>query len=169
MPCLLCGSAAAARKRVRCRNSLKKILWLAATSGAVFALCGAVREKIISCFSPYQAYPFGGKFLQIRLVFNRGTAFGFWQQREELVVALAALCSLALGIWLVRKSKEMQVWELLSFSFIFGGALANLWERVFLGYVVDYLDLGFWPVFNLADSFISAGCILLAVRYFYKR
>jgi len=151
------------------RNSLKKILWLAVASTAVFVLCSAVRGKIISYFSPYRAYPFWGRLLQIRLVFNRGTAFGFWQQREELVITLAVLCSLALGIWLVRKSREMQIWELLSFSFIFGGALANLWERVFLGYVVDYLDLGFWPVFNLADSFITLGCVFLIAGHFFSK
>jgi len=63
----------------------------------------------------------------------------------------------------------MQIWELLSFSFIFGGALANLWERVFLGYVVDYLDLGFWPVFNLADSFITLGCVFLIAGHFFSK
>ena len=48
---------------------------------------------------------------------------------------------------------------------ILGGALCNLYDRIFSGYVVDYIDLGWWPVFNLSDSLISVGCTLMVITY----
>jgi signal peptidase II len=49
----------------------------------------------------------------------------------------------------------------ISYGLIIGGALSNLFDRVFLGYVVDYIDLRVWPVFNLSDSCITVGIGLL--------
>ncbi len=56
----------------------------------------------------------------------------------------------------------------LSLALIVGGGLSNLGERLIYGYVVDYIDVGFWPVFNMADSFITIGAILIAVLWLKK-
>ena len=51
---------------------------------------------------------------------------------------------------------------------ILGGAVSNLWDRIFLGFVVDYIDLRVWPVFNLSDSCITVGVGLLLWQSFKK-
>lgn len=49
-------------------------------------------------------------------------------------------------------------------ALIMGGAIGNLFDRLLFGYVVDFLDFKIWPVFNVADSAITVGCVLLAVK-----
>lgn len=55
--------------------------------------------------------------------------------------------------------------SILFFSLILGGAIGNLTDRIINGYVTDFIDIGFWPIFNLADCFISAGIFLLILFY----
>jgi len=51
------------------------------------------------------------------------------------------------------------------FSLIYGGALGNLYDRMSLGYVIDFIKIGWWPVFNLADAFLTAGIFLVLAFY----
>ena len=55
--------------------------------------------------------------------------------------------------------------SLLVVSFIIGGAIGNFYDRLFYGYVIDYISIGSWPVFNLADALLSTGVFLLIVFY----
>ncbi len=57
----------------------------------------------------------------------------------------------------------------ISLSFILAGALGNLIDRLFLGYVIDFLDFRIWPVFNVADSAITVGAILLGYSILKKK
>ncbi|HXV18656.1 MAG TPA: signal peptidase II, partial [Candidatus Omnitrophota bacterium] len=56
----------------------------------------------------------------------------------------------------------------LPWALVLGGAAGNLYDRVRFGYVVDFLDLRVWPVFNIADSAITIGAILVAAELFLK-
>ncbi|HUL91481.1 MAG TPA: signal peptidase II [Burkholderiales bacterium] len=106
-------------------------------------------------------------FFNLVLAHNRGAAFSFlsdaggWQR--ALFIGIAVLATAVIVVMLVRHSGE----RLFSagLALILGGALGNLWDRIVLGYVVDFLDfhaLGwhFWA-FNLADSAITVGAGLL--------
>jgi signal peptidase II len=106
-------------------------------------------------------------FFNLVLAHNRGAAFSFlseaggWQR--ALFIGIAVLATAVIVVMLVRHSSE----RLFSagLALILGGALGNLWDRIALGHVVDFLDfhaLGwhFWA-FNLADSAISVGAALL--------
>ena len=61
-------------------------------------------------------------------------------------------------IYYYSKYKNLQF----SFSLILAGAISNLIDRIFRGYIVDFINVGIWPVFNLADSFNFIGVILIA-------
>lgn len=106
--------------------------------------------------------------LSLSLSYNTGAAFGFLNSFGDwhrwFFASLSLVMSVVLSIWLVRiPSKD--VWTSLGISLILGGALGNLIDRLFLGYVVDFIDVYYknhhWPLFNLADSAICVGAIVL--------
>jgi signal peptidase II len=76
----------------------------------------------------------------------------------------SALLAVSLLIFTLKDSRKSKFsLYSLSLCLILGGALGNLCDRVFLGYVVDFLDFRIWPVFNIADSAITVGAILLGL------
>ncbi|OUU39494.1 MAG: signal peptidase II [Cellvibrionales bacterium TMED49] len=107
-------------------------------------------------------------FFNVVRVHNSGAAFSFlsdaggWQRWA--LSGLAILVSIMIIIWLSRLTREKWL-ESLSLSMILGGALGNLWDRLSFGYVVDFLDFHWmgwhFPAFNLADSAISLGAMVL--------
>ena len=113
-------------------------------------------------------------FLNWTLLHNYGAAFSFlsdaggWQRYFFSV--LAALVSIAFTVWLVRMPRALRVLPL-AIALILGGALGNLIDRVSLGYVVDFIHIYYqdfhFPAFNIADSAITLGTILLIVDTFF--
>ena len=164
----MCAFAAVARKKVNPKNGWAKAGGFFAVSIAVFLVCAAARVLVARLLKNNPSFYLWPKIIKIHLVFNHGTAFGLWQDKSSLVFVLAFLCSLALMFWVFLKREKLSYWEIFSFALVLGGAFSNLWERAFLGYVVDYIDLGFWPVFNLADTFISLGCILVLAKNLFS-
>jgi signal peptidase II len=107
-------------------------------------------------------------FFNLTLMYNRGAAFSFlsdasgWQRWFFVAVSVAA--SVLLVFWL-RKLKPGQ-WSLaLALSLVLGGAVGNLIDRLWLGHVIDFIQLYYkdfyWPAFNIADSAITVGAVLL--------
>ena len=114
-------------------------------------------------------------FFNLVLVFNRGAAFSLladaagWQR--ELFAGIAVAASALIVALLARHSADRLFCA--GLALILGGALGNLWDRIALGHVVDFLDfhaLGYhWPAFNLADSAITVGAALLILDGFRTR
>ena len=113
-------------------------------------------------------------FLNFTLIHNSGIAFSFFDDggnisRGLLVVAVSGI--LAYLLFLMYKITSKNRLELMSFILIISGGLGNLVDRVFLGYVVDfvhvfYQDYSFY-VFNMADSYITVGIILYLSYFFF--
>jgi len=107
-------------------------------------------------------------FLQIIHVQNTGAAFGLFQG-HSLVFAILAVIEIAVILiiaWYVyrRFPYLITVWNLIAVGLIIGGAIGNLIDRIrFSGSVTDFLDVGFWPAFNAADSGVTIGTIMLAI------
>ncbi len=109
-------------------------------------------------------------YLNLALVYNRGAAFGFlsnasgWQNVFFVVVAVLMVVGI---VWFLVRAKRESRLMVVALMFILGGALGNLIDRLRIGRVVDFIDfhLGSWHwyTFNLADSAITLGAILLAV------
>ncbi len=107
-------------------------------------------------------------FFSLSLHFNHGAAFSFlsdaggWQR--WLFTVIAGGVSLGLGYWLAKLDKSRWI-EALALSMVLGGALGNLYDRITLGYVVDFLlfhwKANYFPAFNLADAAICGGAGLL--------
>ncbi len=104
--------------------------------------------------------------LRLRLVFNQGTAFGLGSSLAPLITVVAVVVSLLL-ILFTWSAGRRSVAVLAGLTL--GGALGNLADRAFRGdgffggSVIDFVDLQWWPVFNLADAAISVGVVLFAL------
>lgn len=98
----------------------------------------------------------------LTLIHNRGAAFGILKNQTALFI-FTSLFAVLLIYSSLKKNKTYKKLTLASVSlaFILGGALGNLIDRLWLGYVVDFLDFRIWPVFNVADSAITVGAVLL--------
>lgn len=98
--------------------------------------------------------------LDLRLAYNRGVAFGLFDGAPPvLMIVLTGAVTVVLGLMAWRGALPA-----VPAGLMLGGAVANLLDRVIGGSVVDVLHTGWWPTFNLADSFITVGAGLLALH-----
>ncbi len=115
-------------------------------------------------------------FFNFTLMHNTGAAFSFladqggWQRWFFAVLALGV--SIVLAVWLTRL-KAHETWLALALSLVLGGAAGNLIDRVYYGYVIDFIDVYYgashWPAFNIADSAITVGAVMLVIDTFRSK
>ncbi|MFC1592468.1 signal peptidase II [Candidatus Omnitrophota bacterium] len=110
-------------------------------------------------FLPGQSVPLIKNFFHITYVLNRGAAFGIFKGQLFFFI-IAAVGAIVFILVNLRRQKALQV--KIALSLIASGAASNLIDRLRLGGVIDFLDFRVWPVFNIADSAITIGAILLA-------
>jgi signal peptidase II len=102
--------------------------------------------------------------LHLTYVENKGAAFGMLSDNRWVFMTVSTVAILLLVVYLIWK-KPKDTWVCLSLSFIIGGGIGNMIDRVALGYVVDMIDfrLIHFAVFNVADSFVCVGAGILMV------
>jgi signal peptidase II len=121
--------------------------------------------------NPYKVIQVIRDFFQIRYVENQGAVWGIFSQSAHTIIpkiiTIFSIVALVVVIYFFLKLESRCVFELTSLSFIIGGALGNIIDRLYQGYVVDFLHVYVgnfqWPTFNVADSFISIGVVLLII------
>jgi len=96
----------------------------------------------------------------IHHVRNTGIAFGLFSEATSIVIALTAIAIAALVVFFARSARRHPLLPV-AVGFVLGGSASNLVDRLRLGHVTDFLDLDYWPAFNLADMFIVVGVGLL--------
>ena len=114
------------------------------------------------------------KFMNLVLTWNHGISFGFFNNTNNanaiIITIIASLIVLYLFNWL-SKAKTTRL--KLSLGLIIGGAIGNIIDRILHGAVIDFLDLHFsvyhWPAFNVADSSITCGAVLLIIDSLFSR
>jgi len=106
-------------------------------------------------------------FFYITLAHNKGAAFSILEDKQILIIIITVIA--LFFIYKYMNKEKMKKIESFAFSMITGGIIGNLFDRIIYGYVVDFLDFkifGYdYPIFNLADTFIVVGVILLAINY----
>jgi signal peptidase II len=115
-------------------------------------------------------------WFNLTLQHNTGAAFSFlndaggWQR--YFFTAIASVISIGLIAWLFLMPRSQKLLAL-ALSLILGGAIGNLWDRVALGYVVDFVSVHYggkyFPAFNIADASISIGAVLMLIDSFIHR
>jgi signal peptidase II len=146
-------------------------LWISLVVLAVDLWTKSLAENALQLYQRIEVLP----FFNFTLAYNSGAAFSFladaggWQRWFFTLIALVA--SVVIVAWLLKLRGERMV--AIALALILGGALGNLWDRVTLGHVVDFLDFHWagyhFPAFNVADSAITVGAVLLIIDMFIGR
>ncbi len=110
-----------------------------------------------------QTIPFIDGIFDITYVRNTGAAFGIFTGKPVFLTVVTAVLLVALSIYAFSQRKKIPALETAALALIVGGGLGNLITRVMYGYVVDFFNFYFWPVFNVADIAICIGCAMLIV------
>ena len=114
-----------------------------------------------------QSIPIIGEVIKLTYVRNTGVAFSLFVGFSPYLAIAGLVVTLGviyLHYRIPAKNFSMQI----ALAFILGGSLGNLIDRIFRSYVVDYMDITIWPVFNLADVMINIGAIMLAFKLIEK-
>ena len=105
--------------------------------------------------------------LEMTLVHNTGIAFGLFKDQGVvfIIIPVIAIALLIYNIFYYKNNdQELSRTYIIAFSLILAGAVGNLIDRVYYGYVIDFIDLQIWPVFNIADSSITIGAVIIALK-----
>jgi len=156
------AGGAAAQRRTLIRTGRPHVWPALAALAVAFAASEASGQLVASHLAQGASRVIVPGLLSLTVLHNRGVAFGLLPRLPSPVTIAVALTVLAVvlyngGAWLTTGVGQ---WGL---GLVAGGALDNIWERVRSGYVLDYLDLHVWPVFNAADTAIVVGAGLLLV------
>lgn len=134
---------------------------------AIVALV-VIIDQVIKYFVSINLKPIGSveaipHILDLVYVENRGVAFGMFSDLRWLFVVLTSVVIAIFLFLLIKNSKKSKLF-CVSSALIIGGGIGNLIDRLFLGYVVDYLQLSFFsPVCNFADYCITFGTVMLVI------
>ncbi|MFQ5925571.1 MAG: signal peptidase II [Dehalococcoidia bacterium] len=147
------------------RQGLIKGMAFFLTASIVLAVDQVSKFLIRANMSPGQSIPEDGLF-RITYVTNTGGVFGILSNQAFLIL-LTTVIGIAAILLYSRYPIFNRILVRIALGLLLGGALGNLIDRLSLGWVVDFIDLGFWPVFNLADSAIVLGVILLLYYFIF--
>ena len=107
-----------------------------------------------------QPYTLIEDFLYITYVRNTGIAFGLFKDNNIIMIILISIIILILLYF--YKKEDNKVFTLsLAVTLLISGAIGNLIDRIYYGFIIDYINFTFWPAFNLADSLVVIGSVLL--------
>ncbi len=146
----------------------RRVAWYLVTAVAIVVLDFLSKRWVEGTLRPGEVIPVT-PFFNLVLTHNPGAAFSFlaqasgWQRPFFIGITLAAAFII---VYLLRRHWQDTLFGL-ALSLILGGALGNLWDRIMLGHVVDFLDFHaagwHWPAFNVADSAITVGAALVVL------
>ena len=141
------------------------MLWVLAL--AVLLLDQSTKSLIVGWLEWGESWPAEG-FLRITHARNTGTAFSLFQGHNN-VLSFIALLAVGVLLWVYATTGARSFVLRLALGLQLGGALGNLLDRLQQGYVTDFVDVGPWPIFNVADSAISVGMVLMVCYFFSHR
>ncbi len=146
----------------------RRLAWYLVAALAIVVLDFLSKRWVESSLAAGEVIPVT-PFFNLVLTYNKGAAFSLFAQasgwQRPFFVAITVAAALVI-LYLLRRHWRDTLFGL-ALSLILGGALGNLWDRVMLGHVVDFLDFHaagwHWPAFNLADSAITVGATLVVL------
>ena len=133
----------------------------------IFLIIDIISKLVVSSLmNVYDSIVIIKNFFCITYVRNTGAAWSIFEGRV-LGIIVVSLIIISFIVYYISKQKVKSKLEKIGYSLILGGALGNLLDRIIYGYVIDFLDFNIfgydYPIFNLADSFIFVGVMLLII------
>ena len=118
-----------------------------------------------------ETLPFITNFFHITYVKNRGIAFGLFQGKLDIIGIATIIAIVAIAYYLYKERNKLSLVEKMGFIYILAGAIGNMIDRVFRGYVIDMIDFrGIWSfIFNLADVWINIGVIFIILDQLFRK
>lgn len=145
----------------------KKIYWLALLFFIIDLVSKQLIIRLIDLSESIKIIP---NFFYLTYVRNEGAAFSIFENQHVLILLVTFFALFFINNYLTKQ--KINKIESFSYSLITGGILGNLFDRIVYGYVIDFFDFRFgsyhYPVFNLADTFIVVGVIILMIYSFYE-
>lgn len=108
------------------------------------------------------------KFMKLTYLENRGAAFGIFENKKIILMIITLLIIGFVIVYIFKNYKSLVSFEKVIYGLLLGGALGNLIDRIFRGYVIDFISVRLpfnydFPVFNVADIAVVVSCILLVI------
>ena len=154
-------------KKILLNSIIISIIFLIDRISKIYILKIAELENTVDIYlTPY---------LNLYLIWNKGIAFGLFSFEKSFIYQSISLVIFIISIALIVMIIKSEGFKKYSLILILGGALGNLFDRVYYSAVPDFIDLhmnGFhWFIFNVADIFITIGviCLILDELFFYKK
>ena len=143
-----------------------KWIWLAIIIVVIDQITKYIASTSLEMYQPIAVMP----MFNWTLMHNTGAAFSFladaggWQRWFFAVIAVVV--SVVIVLW-IKRLEQHEKWQAIALALILGGAIGNVIDRISLGYVVDFIQIyyqqWFWPAFNIADSAISIGVVMIII------
>ena len=141
-----------------------KWIWLAIVVVVLDQLTKYIASTSLEMLQPVAVMP----MFNWTLMYNTGAAFSFlanesgWQRWFFAVIAVVV--SVVIVLW-IKRLEQHEKWQAIALALILGGAVGNVIDRIYLGYVVDFIQVyyqqWYWPAFNIADSAIFIGVAMI--------
>ena len=125
----------------------------------VILLLDQFLKYLIVKFNP----SFDWNILKIHFVKNTGAGFGILQGKNDYLALISLAITILILIYYKKIPSEKNA--LIGYSLFLGGVIGNLLDRLLRGFVIDFIDFGWWPAFNVADAAITIGAVLLIIYY----
>ena len=124
-----------------------------------------IKYIVVKRFDLYESCNFIGSLIKIKYVRNYGAAFSVFLNKTKFLIFFTILIIFVFLVFLIRKKIKDNI-KIFSATVIFAGGIGNLIDRLFRGFVVDYINLKFFPsIFNFADCLVVFGSILFLSRF----
>ena len=141
------------------------IILIAVIVGSV-GLDQLTKYLAVEFLKPIRSYPLWKGVLHLTYIENEGAAFGMLSNHRWVFMIFSSVAIVGVSIYLFRFCREGK-WVKVALAMIVGGGIGNMIDRIALGYVVDFVDftLIHFAVFNVADSFVSVGAVMLVIWF----
>lgn len=125
------------------------------------------KYMVVNMLMPVGSVPVIGDFFKFTYLENRGAAFGIFQNQRWIFIVLT-FAILAVLLWISFKYEIKSKMLFASLVLVAAGGIGNLIDRIFLGYVIDFISFSFFPpIFNFADCCITVGAVMLLVSMIF--
>lgn len=133
----------------------------------VIVVCDQVSKwAVTQTMTLNESRPVLGRFLSLTYTLNSGGAFSLFQARNSVFIAVASMALVVL-LFAYHRYQRRDLYVSAALALALGGAVGNLIDRVRFKGVIDFFDVHFWPIFNVADSAITCGILILAWHFLF--